>query len=77
MGLHKESFNALVQFRIVNFASGYTDMDPESVTMTTKKYQGLKYFRDNRHGSTTIIVQVSTRLKGVAGTAISKWKDSE
>ena len=29
MGMHKESFNALVQFRIENIASGYKDMDPE------------------------------------------------
>ena len=77
MGLHKESVNALVQFRIENIASGYTDMDLESVTITAKKYQGLKYFRDNRQGSTTIIVQVSTRLKGVAATAISKCKDNK
>ena len=27
--LHKESFNALVQFRIENIASGYIDIDPE------------------------------------------------
>ena len=77
MGLHKESFNALVQFRIENIASGYTDMDLESVTSTAKKYQGLKYFHDNPQGSTTIIVKVSTRLTGVAATAISKCNDSE
>ena len=74
MWLHKESFNALVQFRIENIASGYTDMDLESITITAKKYQGLKYFCDSRQGSTTIVVQVSTRLKGVAATAISSAK---
>ena len=29
MRVHKESFNALVQFRIENVTSGYTDMDPD------------------------------------------------
>ena len=77
MGLHKESFNELVKFTIENIASGYTDIDPESVTITAKKYQGLKYFHDKCHGSNTSIIQMSTRLKGVAATAISKCQDSE